>query len=62
MQTGDTYTTTEKRCETVYDSSQKIVGYDVRYKLGDQENTVRMDRDPGRQIPVVNGELQLAHK
>jgi len=61
MQNGNTYTTTEKRCETVYDSNEKIVGYDVRYRLGDQEETVRMDRDPGPQIPVVNGELQLAH-
>ncbi|HEY5758315.1 MAG TPA: glycine zipper 2TM domain-containing protein [Steroidobacter sp.] len=61
MQNGNTYTTTEKRCETVYDSNQKIVGYDVRYRLGDKEGTVRMDRNPGQQIPVVNGELQLAH-
>jgi uncharacterized protein YcfJ len=60
MQNGNTYTTTEKRCETVYDSNEKVVGYDVRYRLGDKEETVRMDRDPGQQIPVVNGELQLA--
>jgi uncharacterized protein YcfJ len=33
----------------------------VRYRLGDKEDSVRMDRDPGQQIPVVNGELQLAH-
>ena len=61
MQSGNTYTTTETRCETVYDSSEKIIGYDVRYRLGDQEGTVRMDRDPGERIPVdENGELQIA--
>ena len=42
-------------------SSEKIIGYDVRYKLGDQVGTVRMDRDPGERIPVdENGELQIA--
>jgi uncharacterized protein YcfJ len=60
MQQGNTYTTTETRCETVYDSSEKIVGYDVRYRLGDKEDTIRMDRDPGPRIPVENGQLQLA--
>lgn len=60
MQNGNTYTTTETRCETVYDSSQKTVGYDVRYRLGDKEDTIRMDRDPGPRIPVENGELQTA--
>jgi uncharacterized protein YcfJ len=61
MQNGNTYTTTETSCETVYDSREKIIGYDVRYKLGDQVSTVRMDRDPGERIPVdENGELQIA--
>jgi uncharacterized protein YcfJ len=61
MQNGNTYTTTETNCSTVYDSSEKIIGYDVRYRLGDQEGTVRMDRDPGERLPVdENGELQIA--
>ncbi|MBL8265916.1 glycine zipper 2TM domain-containing protein [Steroidobacter sp.] len=60
MQNGNTYTTTETRCETVYDSKEHIVGYDVHYRLGDQEDTVRMDRDPGARIPVENGKLQTA--
>jgi uncharacterized protein YcfJ len=61
MQSGNTYTTTETSCATVYDSSEKIIGYDVRYRLGDQEGTVRMDRDPGERIPVgEDGELQIA--
>jgi uncharacterized protein YcfJ len=61
MQNGNTYTTTETSCETVYDSSERIIGYNVRYRLGDQEGSVRMDRDPGERIPVdENGELQIA--
>jgi uncharacterized protein YcfJ len=61
MQNGNTYTTTETNCSTVYDSSEKIIGYDVRYRLGEKEGTVRMNRDPGEQIPVdENGELQIA--
>jgi len=62
MQNGNTYTTTETHCETVYDSKDNVVGYDVRYKLGDQEGTVRMDRDPGSRIPVENGELVIASR
>jgi uncharacterized protein YcfJ len=60
MQNGNTYTTTETHCDTVYDSKDNVVGYDVRYKLGDREGTVRMDRDPGQRIPVENGELVTA--
>ena len=52
MQANDTYTTTETRCSTVTDTSEKVVGYDVRYNLDGKEGTVRMERDPGSQIPV----------
>lgn len=58
MQERDTYTTTQTRCNTVNDISDKIVGYDVRYMLDGKEGKVRMDRDPGNQIPV-NKEGQL---
>jgi uncharacterized protein YcfJ len=60
MQNGNTYTTTEQRCETVYDSKENVVGYNVRYRLGDKEDTVRMGHDPGSRIPVENGHHQLA--
>nr|WP_153839142.1 MULTISPECIES: glycine zipper 2TM domain-containing protein [Pseudomonas] len=52
MQNRDTYTTTQTRCNTVNDISDKVVGYDVRYNLDGKEGSVRMDRDPGGQIPV----------
>jgi uncharacterized protein YcfJ len=59
MQDKNTYTTTEPRCGTVYDKSEKQVGYSVRYRLGDQERTIKMNHDPGDRIPVRDGQLVL---
>jgi uncharacterized protein YcfJ len=59
LQDKDTYTTTDQKCNTVYDKSQKRTGYEVRYRLGDQESSVKMDHDPGDRIPVRNGKLML---
>jgi uncharacterized protein YcfJ len=57
MQERNTVTTTEQRCETVYDSHQERIGYDVQYRLGEEEGTVRMSHDPGERIPVQDGKL-----
>jgi len=59
VQQGNTETVTEKRCETVYDMKEKTVGWDVRYRIGEQVQTVRMDADPGvgTQLPLRNGRL-----
>lgn len=57
VQQGNTYTTTETHCQTVYDSSEKIVGYSVKYQLGDATDTIRMDHHPGDRIPVEDGQL-----
>jgi uncharacterized protein YcfJ len=59
MQAGDTYTTTETRCSTVTDTSERVSGYDVQYRLNGQVGQVRMDQDPGTQIPVQNGQLLI---
>lgn len=60
MQNRDTYTTTQTRCNTVNDISDKVVGYNVKYKLNEKIGQVRMDRDPGNQIPVnKDGQLVL---
>lgn len=60
MQNNDTYATTQQRCQTIYDKSQKLLGYDVTYKIGDQQGKIRMERDPGTQIPLDrNGQLIL---
>jgi uncharacterized protein YcfJ len=49
----------EQKCQTVYDTSQKQVGYQVHYRLNDQEATVKMDHNPGERIPVRDGHLVL---
>ena len=60
MQDRDTYTTSEQRCKTVYDKQEKMLGYDVTYKIGDQQGKIRMENDPGTRIPVDrNGQLIL---
>jgi len=47
--------TTERRCETVNNSSNKIVGYDVRYEYNGITRTTRMDHDPGDRVQVQEG-------
>jgi uncharacterized protein YcfJ len=63
MQENDTYQTTETRCSTVTDTSQKLVGYDVKYELDGKVSQVRMDYDPGTRIPLDDqGRLILSQK
>jgi len=59
VQDKNTYTTTEQRCQTVYDKSEKQIGYSVRYRLGNEERTIKMNHDPGDRIPVRDGQLVL---
>ena len=59
LQEKNTVSRTETRCKTVYESHTKTVGYDVRYRLGEEEGQVRMDHAPGPRIPVKDGQLQL---
>jgi uncharacterized protein YcfJ len=59
LQDKDTSTTTEQKCTTVYDRSEKRLGYEVRYRLDGQESTVKMDHDPGERIAVRDGHLVL---
>ena len=59
MQRGDTYSTTVRRCTTVYDRTVRPEGYQVRYRLGGKTGTVRLNYDPGPRIAVRNGKLVL---
>lgn len=59
MQGKNTVTTTERECHTVYDKSEKQNGYEVTYLLDGREQTIHMDRDPGRRIAVKDGQLVL---
>lgn len=52
MQQNNTYTTTERRCSTEYDVSEKLAGYDVSYELDGQVRTVRMEQEPGRRLQL----------
>lgn len=60
MQQGASYTTTETVCKTVTDVSERTVGFDVDYRIGDKAGRVRMDHDPGDVIPLRDGQLVLA--
>lgn len=57
MQRGDTYTTSERRCTTVYERTVAPEGYEVRYRLDGKEGRVHLQYDPGNRIPVKNGRL-----
>ena len=59
MQEKNTVSRTETRCKTVYETHTKNMGYDVRYRLGEEEGEIRMDHKPGPRIPAKNGKLQL---
>jgi len=54
-QHGQVTSTVERKCETVNNSSTKIVGYDVRYEYNGVTRTVRMDHDPGDRVQVQEG-------
>lgn len=60
MQQKDVVTTTERRCRTVNETSQKPAGYEVTYRLDGKEGVVRMSHNPGGSIPVRDGQLVLA--
>ena len=60
LQKSDTYQTTERSCKTVFDVSERTVGYDVKYQIGDVPGEVRMDHDPGDTIPLQDGKLLIA--
>jgi uncharacterized protein YcfJ len=57
MQQKDVVTSTERRCKTVQDKSQKLLGYDVTYRLDGKESVVRMTSKPGATLPVKDGKV-----
>ena len=57
MQKGDVVTTTKRSCKTVYDKTEKLVGYDVTYRLKDREGVVRTSFRPGNTLPVEKGQV-----
>lgn len=57
LQEKDVVTTTERRCKTVNDKSQKVVGYNVAYRLAGKDGTVRTSFKPGPTLPVKDGQV-----
>ena len=57
MQEKDVVTTTERRCKTVNEKSQKLVGYDVAYRFDGKEGVVRTAFKPGATLPVKDGQV-----
>jgi uncharacterized protein YcfJ len=47
-------------CVTVYDTRSVQAGFDVTYELDGRQDMIRMDHDPGKRIPVEDGELVLS--
>ena len=57
MQEKDVTTTTEHRCKTVNEKSQKVVGYNVSYRLEGKDGVVRTSFKPGPTLPVKDGQV-----
>ncbi len=57
LQEKDVTTTTEQRCRTVSEKTQKLVGYNVSYRFQGKEGVVRTTFKPGPTLPVKNGEV-----
>jgi uncharacterized protein YcfJ len=60
MQDSDVVTTTKRVCHTVYDESQKLVGYRVTYRLEGKEGVVRTSFRPGATLPVKDGKVDVS--
>jgi len=59
IQESRTVTTTEKKCETVYESREVPDGYRVTYQWDGGTRTVHMENNPGERLPIRNGEVVL---
>ena len=57
MQDKDVVTTTERRCKTVSEKSQRPAGYRVTYRLDGKEGVVHTSFKPGATLPVKDGQV-----
>lgn len=57
LQQRDVVTSSEQRCRTVNEKSQKPVGYNVTYRLDGKEGVTRMSFKPGATLPVKDGQV-----
>jgi uncharacterized protein YcfJ len=50
----------EEKCRTVDETVEKVVGYEIHYRLGDQTGVQRSSKRPtSDRIPVKDGKLQI---
>lgn len=56
-QRNDVVTTTERRCKTVDETSERLIGYDVTYRLEGKEGVVRTSVKPDATLPVKDGKV-----
>jgi uncharacterized protein YcfJ len=59
-QHGQVTSSVQRHCSTVNRSSNKVVGYDVRYVYNGVTRTVRMDHDPGDRVQVQEGVIAVS--
>ncbi len=57
MQQKDVVTTSEHRCKTLNEKSQKVIGYNVTYRLDGKEGATRTTFKPGPTLPVKDGQV-----
>jgi uncharacterized protein YcfJ len=57
QQNKNVVTSTEKRCKTVNEMTEKLIGYDVTYRLEGKEGTLRTTFKPGPTLPVKDGQV-----
>ena len=57
MQQKDVVTTSEHRCKTLNEKSQKVVGYNVTYRFEGKDGIVQMPFRPGPTLPVKDGQV-----
>ena len=62
MQERNTQEASQRVCETVMDTREEPLGFDVTYRLDQgRERVVRMDHDPGDRIALEDGQPVLNH-
>lgn len=57
LQDRDVTTTSERRCRSVNEKSQRVVAYLVTYRLNGKEGVVRTSFRPGSTLPVKDGQV-----
>ena len=55
--TGTHYMGSKPGSRIALGTNEKVVGYDVTYRHGGDERTIRMDQKPGDRLPVIDGQV-----